>query len=249
MIKSAEDPILPDVLNIIDVGTPGQGKDKPWIAVDVGRRSWNAGKTCELLSWTKNRTRRRRNAAETVGAFNVYVSYANFTGNSNKPDIYVATSSDCGKTFGKPNKISSGGQANQGTSSAIDPLTGAVYIVWRGFAPDAILMSKSTDGGEIVEQTDQPSRQRSIRTTRARRACRSARSTSRASPCRSTANGESRVHVAWSQRKVAPSSTPPTYACPSATPADCDARIVVATSTNGGNDLRPPRRRSTVPTP
>jgi uncharacterized protein YjbI with pentapeptide repeats len=43
------------------------------------------------------------------------------------------------------------------------------------------------------------------------------------------------VHVAWSQRKVAPSATPPTYACPSSTPADCDARIVVATSTDGGN--------------
>ncbi len=134
VIKSAEDPILPDVLNLIDVGTPGQGKDKPWIAVDVGRRSWNGAKTCELLSWTKNRTD-VANAAETVGAFNVYVSYANFTGNSNKPDVYVAVSSDCGKTFGKPNKISSGGQSNQGTSSAVDPLTGAVYIVWRGFSP------------------------------------------------------------------------------------------------------------------
>ncbi len=70
MVRPAEDPILPDVLNIIDVGTPGQGKDKPWVVADVGRRSWNGGKTCELLSWTKNRpatsrTPRRRSARST----------------------------------------------------------------------------------------------------------------------------------------------------------------------------------------
>ena len=90
--KPAEDPILPDVLNIIDVGTPGQSTDKPWVVADVGRRTWNAGKTCELLSWTKNQPSAVTPAAETVGAFNVYVSYANFQGHSNKPDIYVAVS-------------------------------------------------------------------------------------------------------------------------------------------------------------
>src|SRR4029078_856618 len=66
-VRPAEDPILPDVLNIIDVGTPGQGKDKQWIAVDVGRRSWNGSSTCELLSWTKPPRTDVTNAAETVG--------------------------------------------------------------------------------------------------------------------------------------------------------------------------------------
>ena len=132
-IKPAEDPILPDVLNIIDVGTPGQGKDKPWIAVDVGRRELERRQDLRAPVVDQEPARRRHNAAETVGAFNVYVSYANFTGNSNSSDIYVAVSSDCGKTFGKPIRSASGGTANQGTSSAIDPLTGAVYVVWRSF--------------------------------------------------------------------------------------------------------------------
>ena len=134
----------------------------------------------------------------------------------------------------------SGGQANQGTSSAIDPLTGAVYIVWRGFSPNAILMSKSTDGGSVVEQTDHSSRQGSIRTTRARRACRSARSTSRAWPCRSTrtarvastSRGRSARSRLRRRRRPTRARRP--------TPADCDARIVVATSTNGGTTFGAP---------
>jgi hypothetical protein len=185
-----------------------------------------------------------------VGAFNVYISYANFTGGSNKPDIFVATSSDCGTTFGKPTKISSGGAANQGTSSAIDPLTGAVYIVWRGFfipatgstpaVPNQILMSKSTDGGASWSKPvtvtsgfnpyDQGSTGVSIRTLDFPSVAVSV-----------SASGQSRVHVAWSQRQVAPSTAPPTYACPAADPRQCDARIVVATSTNGGTTFGAPK--------
>ena len=59
--------------------------------------------------------------AETVPAFNVYVSYANFTGQSatsQNPSINVVVSSDCGKTFSKPNKISTGGTTSQGSAIA-----------------------------------------------------------------------------------------------------------------------------------
>ena len=149
-VKSAEDPILPDNLVIIDTGTPGQGKDKPWNAADVPR-SWNAGKTCELLTWTKSASNPASRVAETVPAFNVYVSYANFTGQdptNPHPFINVAVSTDCGKTFGKPNKVSQGGTSSQGSSIAIDPQTGTVYVVWRSFTPNAINLVSSTDGGK-----------------------------------------------------------------------------------------------------
>ena len=188
----------------------------------------------------------------------MYVSYANFTGNSNKPDIYVAVSSDCGKTFAKPIKITSGGNKNQGTSSAIDPLTGAVYIVWRGFfipaapgspaVPDQILMSKSTDGGKTWSKPttvtsafnpyDQGSTGVSIRTLDFPSVAVSV-----------GANGQSRVHVAWSQRKVAPSTAPPSYALSVGHPG----RLATPASWS-----RPPptaarpsasQRRSTMPTP
>src|SRR5581483_2557328 len=97
--------------------------------------------------------------AQTVPAFNVYVSYANFAGQGQNqhPQIFVARSTDCGKTFGKPVKLSNGTQANQGSSSAIDPLTGAVYVVWRNFDnPSGIYISKSTDGG--ASWSNQPTR-------------------------------------------------------------------------------------------
>ena len=236
--RPAEDPILPDVLSIIDVGTPGQAKDKPWVVADVGRRSWNGSKTCELLSWTKNKPALVTNAAETVGAFNVYVSYANFTGNGSNPSIFVATSSDCGKTFGKPVKISQAYKANQGTSSAVDPLTGRRLCRLAQFRRPAADPDEQVDERRPFVGLAGSRRRPSIPTTRAPPACPSARSTSRAWPCRSTRDGKSRVHVAWSQRKVAPSSTPPYYACPAANPADCDARIVVATSTDGGKPGR-----------
>lgn len=44
-IKPAEDPILPDVMNIIAVGTPGQFNDKPWIVADVGRPRKRSGRS------------------------------------------------------------------------------------------------------------------------------------------------------------------------------------------------------------
>ncbi|MFO1322513.1 MAG: kelch repeat-containing protein [Burkholderiales bacterium] len=234
LLRPAEDPILPDVMWIVDKGTPGQFKDKPWVIADITGRAWNAGKTCELLAWTKNRSD-VTNAAETVPAFNVYVSYANFTGQSQseKPQALVAVSEDCGKTFGKPQKLSNSIKTNTGTSLAIDPLTGAVYVAWRTFEnPAEIYVSKSTDGGKKWTNQaikvagfvpyDQGSTGASFRTE--------------AFPtiAVSVKNGQSRVHVAWTQRKVAPNPLPP-YACPSANAADCDARVVMSTSLDGGN--------------
>ena len=215
LLRPAQDPILPDVLNIIDVGTPGQSKDKPWVAADVGRRSWNAGKRCELLSWTKNR-QDVSNAAETVGAFSVYVTYANFNGQSNKPDIFASASGDCGKTFSKPVKLTHGRLGEPGNEQRDRSAhRRGVRRVAQLRSPDAVMMSKSTDGGAswrkkpitvaTIKPYDQGSTSVAMRTLGFPTVAVSV-----------GADGQSRVHVAWSQRSVAPNTTPP-YACPGTT--------------------------------
>jgi len=234
LLRPAEDPILPDVMWIVDKGTPGQFKDKPWVASDITGRSWNAGKTCELLSWTKGRSDVTP-AAEPVPAFNVYVSFANFTGQGQNehPQARVAVSDDCGKTFGKPQKLSNSLKGNTGTSLAVDPLTGAVYVAWRNFdGPDAIYVSKSTDGGK--KWTNKAIRVANFIPYDQGASGASFRTLAFPSIAVSVKNGQSRVHVAWTQRKVAPNELPP-YACPSPNAADCDGRVVMSTSLDGGN--------------
>ena len=156
VVKWAEDPIIPDKLNIVDRGTSGQFIDKPWNAADVGGRSWNAARpaNCCRGPITRDWSHRLR---RSVPAFNVYVSYALFAGGGNNehPTVYVAASQDCGNTFAKPIKVSNGLDANSGTSLVIDPTNGHVYVFWRRFGslespskPDQIVMNKSTDGGK-----------------------------------------------------------------------------------------------------
>jgi hypothetical protein len=219
-VKFSDDPFSADRLNVIDSGTTGQFKDKPWNAADVPGRPWNSGKTCSLPT-----------ATTPVPAFNVYISYSNFVGQdptNPHPQILVATSTDCGTTFGKPKKISQSVATNQGTAIAIDPASGAVYVVWRQFytaangSPDAIYFAKSTDGGNtwsnpapIANIT--PFEQETDSTT--------FRAEAFPTAVVSVLNGVSRVHVAWAQRGVGPNGA---------------ARIVMATSKNGGNSWSVP---------
>ncbi|MFO1322514.1 MAG: kelch repeat-containing protein [Burkholderiales bacterium] len=238
VMKPAEDPILPDKLSIIDTGVKGQFVDKPWNAADVPGRAWNTG-TCDLLSWTRSPPPgvSVRNVAETVSAFSVYVSFANFAGQGQNqhPNVYVAASNDCGTTFAKPVKVSNSLQASQGTQLAIDPLNGTVYVVWRVFAdssgPDAIYISKSSDGGKTW--LNQPVRIATINSYDQDASGGAFRTLGFPTIAVSVQNGVSRVHVAWTQRKASPSNVPP-YACPALDPADCDARIVMSTSGDGG---------------
>ena len=238
VMKPPEDPIVPDAFAIIDQGVQGQFVDKPWNIADVPGRSWNVGKPkCDLLSWTRTAGAAVRNVAELVDPFNVYVSFANFAGQgaNQHPNVFVAASNNCGTTFGKPVKVSNSLQASQGTQLAVDPLSGAVYVVWRVFAdssgPDAIYISKSTDGGNTW--LNQPKLIATIKPYDQDASGGAFRTLGFPTIAVSVQNGVSRVHVAWTQRKAMPNSVAP-FACPAANPADCDARIVMSTSIDGG---------------
>src|SRR5437773_1940424 len=91
-VKFDDDPFFVDGINVLDVGTTGQFKDKPWNAADVPGRAWNTG-TCVIPGY---------NNGVAVPAFNVYVSFTNFVGQSTgnpHPQILVSRSTDCGATF------------------------------------------------------------------------------------------------------------------------------------------------------
>ena len=124
----------------LDRGTSGQFLDKPWIAADIPRAG--AG-TCTV-------------DGQTFAAGNVYIAYSAFLGDGNNPrtKILFSRSTDCGRTWSNPAMLSERFARNQGTALAVDPGTGAVYVVWREFARpgdastiDAILVTRSNDGG------------------------------------------------------------------------------------------------------
>jgi hypothetical protein len=208
------DPFLQDKLNVIDTGTTGQLLDKPWTAADISR-SWNAGKTCLLPT-----------SPTPVPAFNVYVAYSNFVGqdpNNPHPQTLVATSTDCGNTFGKPKKVSQSVATNQGTVLTIDPQSGTVYLFWRQFftpannTPDAVYFVKSTNGGSTWSSpsliaNNVPFYEQETQSTQFR-------AESFVTAAVSVSGGISRVHVAWAQAGVGPNG---------------DGRIVLTTSSNGG---------------
>lgn len=132
---------------IVDSGTSGQFLDKPWLAVDIPR----GNATCTISYTNPDGS----TATETIPAGLLFMTYSEFTG-SNSTKIQFATSSDCGQTFSKNIKLSASNSVNQGTIAMVDPSSSAapaatVYVAWRRFAtssqPDAILIAKSTDGG------------------------------------------------------------------------------------------------------
>jgi hypothetical protein len=114
---------------IIDSGTSGQFSDKPWNVVDIPRPGYPNGI--------------------------IYVIYSMFMGAGDQnvhSKILISRSTDGGNTWEKTIKVSESEQKNQGTTVAIDPNDGTVYIAWRRFAdsnsPDGILIAKSEDFGK-----------------------------------------------------------------------------------------------------
>jgi len=194
--------IVHEVTNIIDLGTSGQFADKPWIGVDIPRPGYPNGIA--------------------------YIVYSIFLGEIQQnvhSKTFIARSIDGGHTWEKPIKLSESQQKNQGTTIAIDPEDGTVYVGWRRFASvnvtDAMLISKSVNFGQTFTKAtevspshtfffDQRTFDPNLFTTQFR---------SYAFPTMAVDNNH-HVHMAWAERVDGP---------------DSEAQIVVHTSTDGGN--------------
>ncbi len=167
---------------IVDEGTSGQFADKPWLAVDVPRPGYSDGL--------------------------VFLVYSTFLGDIQKTvhnKIMFVRSIDGGDTWEKPIKLSESQKINQGTTIAVDPLNGDVYVAWRRFAEgnvaDAIMIAKSTDHGQTFTKAeeaaiigfpfDQPTYDLELGTVQFR---------SNAFPTMTVDNNH-RVYIAWAQRE------------------------------------------------
>lgn len=219
----SNDPIAYIDTKVIDSGTAGRFADKPWLAVDIPRAG--AG-TCTIQSG---------GTTQTFKAGNVYISYIIAVGNDKNPvtQMMVARSTDCGATFSKPIKVSERVHISQGSTLAIDPNTGTVYLAWREIGDkttsDAILIAKSTDFGKTfsaartvrkITPFDQGGSNFTFRT--------------RAFPTMAI-DASGRVYLAWSQRGVGPASAAPIPGgvIPPAGVPTGDARIMLTTSLDG----------------
>jgi hypothetical protein len=197
-----------------------------------------------------------------VAAGAIYVAYSTITGEDAtlQSQIFVKRSLDCGVTWSPAMRVSSAADAiNQGAALAIDPGTGNVFVAWRRFATatapdaDAVMMARlRINGGSF----DAPGRARGLRRMtpvaetldrifehRRRRAgvetvadvsqldqgTNEFRFRTNAYPTLAV-DGTGRVYIAWSERG---------YAALRSDAVDGDARILVATSTDGSTFTEP----------
>ena len=192
--------------------------DKPWLAVDVPRAG---SRSCQIaVPQAEGGT-----APVTVASGNLYVAYTTFANDTLPPaQIQFTRSQNCGATWSKPVPLSDD-TVNQGANIAIDPTSGTVYIAWRRFQngalTDAILVTKSTDGGQTfsppvvaanINPFDQGTTDFSFRTN---------------DYPTLAVDGTGRVYLAWSQRGAGQAAS------------GGDARVVLTTSHDGVNWTAP----------
>ncbi|MGE5817971.1 MAG: sialidase family protein, partial [Deltaproteobacteria bacterium] len=210
---------------IVDSGNSGQFLDKPWIATDIPRGST----TCSVPFTKPDGTQ----GIQTVPAGQVYLAYTSFNGNLQDTKIMFSSSQDCGATWNKPVKLSESNSVNQGTIIVVDPSSAnsaaaTIYVAWRRFTtnsqPDAMMIAKSTDGGnswtKAVQAVTFPT---SCATSPTSAGCAFDQGTTTASFRTSafpalTVDDTGRVYLAWSQRQ-----------------ASGDARIMMQVSPDGAN--------------
>ena len=87
-------------------------------------------------------------------AFNVHVSYTTFVGTGGfTSKITVASSKDGGLTFTRA-QVDKCYNENQGTALVAHPTNRQVYVFWRSFDPNTIIMSKRSSTGVWSRPTD-----------------------------------------------------------------------------------------------
>lgn len=220
------DPIQYLSTGIVDSGNSGQFLDKPWIATDVPRGT----ATCSVPFTKPDGTQ----GTQTIPAGRVYLAYTSFNGNLQDTKIMFSSSQDCGVTWSKPTKLSESNSVNQGTIIVVDPSSAnnaaaTIYVAWRRFAtssqPDALMIAKSTDGGNSFSKAIQAVAfpVACSTTAPASAGCAFDQGTTAASFRTSafpalTVDDTGRVYLAWSQRQ-----------------ATGDARITMQVSPDGLN--------------
>ena len=91
-------------------------------------------------------------AIHVAGDGTIYVTWAQFTGNSSHSPVYVATSTDGGRSFGLPVAVTSGSvRSDQDQRIVTDPRTGVAYLTFdnsiQGGKGTAMYLSASADRG------------------------------------------------------------------------------------------------------
>ena len=228
--------------------------DKPWFVVDIPR---TGAQTCTINTTQPNpRGGAPITTTQTFAGGAAYAAYSVITGEGTevRSQIYLSRSLDCGATWSAPQQISSSlDPINQGATLAIDPGSGALYLAWRRFTADgtddSIMVTRSLDQGR---KWDPPGRARrfprgkkvglsqEIHGTKFKQPTELTQLASLDQPTapqhfRTNAyptmaiDGSGRVYVAWSERGFALNNDPD----------EGDARILVATSTNGASWSNP----------
>ena len=128
-----------------------------------GGRTWLAGGSAEPLSLVTNFNGNGK-ARGSTGQFpdheaihvaadgTIYITWAQFTGNSSHSPVFVATSTNGGRTFSAPVQVSSGSVRNdQDQRIVTDPATGTAYVTFdnslQGGKGTAMYVSVSRDRG------------------------------------------------------------------------------------------------------
>ena len=174
------EPFYFDFTKQIDQGSmssKGRFGDKPSAAAYAGSSS--------AVFSTSGVSKKKKQIVVVPGCERLYTAYTVFEGNDSngnfRSSIYAAVSASCGESWSNPVKVSGPysvngvnypGTRNQGTTTAVDPDTGEVYIAWRTYSPSGMAYVTSTDGGltfsaprSIVSEPIFPFDQRLLKTT------------------------------------------------------------------------------------
>ncbi|HXV63631.1 MAG TPA: sialidase family protein, partial [Vicinamibacteria bacterium] len=90
----------------------------------------------------------------------VYIAYAEFQRNMTRASIQFAFSTDGGRSFSSPKKLSDGLMLSQGVALAVNPTDGTVYVVWRDFLTNQIYFTSSQSFAPAMATTIPSGRKR-----------------------------------------------------------------------------------------